>query len=171
MRELKARCAPWKERLKTEVSAVGEAVGEANLHLRHQSTEQASLLADWEGTTLAVVPVPITTLDTAIKTYGRPDFCKIDVEGYEYHVLQGLSQPIPLLSLEYHVRERELTTIDTCLKHLSKFGSLSLNTLPADADTWAFSEWLPYQEIQDRVLQVLTESSKSEYGDLFVRMA
>ena len=47
------------------------------------------------------VTIPITTFDALIKSYGIPTFCKIDVEGYEYPVVQGLSLPIQLMSFEY----------------------------------------------------------------------
>ena len=40
------------------------------------------------------VSVPITTLDKLIEKYGNPAVCKIDVEGFEYQVIKGLSQPI-----------------------------------------------------------------------------
>ena len=165
VRELEARCAPWKSRLSVEQAAVGEEVGEAILHLRNESSEQASLLADWEGTTLAEVRVPVTTLDAAIEKHGVPDFCKIDVEGFELHVLKGLSQPIPLLSLEYHLRPREIETVRACLERLAEFGMLSLNVLPASESAWTFPEWLSLDAFQD----VFPQKLSGEYGDLFVR--
>tara|TARA_Y100000310_G_C20633532_1_gene789951 strand:+ start:1062 stop:1829 length:768 start_codon:yes stop_codon:yes gene_type:complete len=45
--------------------------------------------------------VPVTTLDAVISEYGVPDFCKIDVEGFEYNVLKGLSRPIRNISFEF----------------------------------------------------------------------
>jgi FkbM family methyltransferase len=47
------------------------------------------------------VEVEVTTLDALIAAHGVPAFCKIDVEGYEHAVLQGLSRPLPGLSFEY----------------------------------------------------------------------
>lgn len=44
--------------------------------------------------------VSVTTLNSLIEKYGFPYFIKIDVEGYEFEVLQGLTQPIPFMSLE-----------------------------------------------------------------------
>jgi hypothetical protein len=49
----------------------------------------------------SVCEVEVSTLDALIDSFGIPSFCKIDVEGYEYEVLKGLTQPIPSLSFEY----------------------------------------------------------------------
>lgn len=45
--------------------------------------------------------ITIATLDSLIQKYGRPSFCKIDVEGFEYEVISGLSSSIPLISFEF----------------------------------------------------------------------
>ena len=38
------------------------------------------------------VKIPSITLDNLIEHYGTPDLIKIDVEGYEYTVLKGLTK-------------------------------------------------------------------------------
>ena len=42
---------------------------------------------------------PITLRD-AIAKYGRPSFCKVDVEGHERAVFATLAEPIPLIAFE-----------------------------------------------------------------------
>jgi FkbM family methyltransferase len=65
--------------------------------------------------------VQITTLDTLIEQYGIPDYVKIDVEGFEWEVLRGLSCPIKAVSFECILPMFLEETIG-CLTHL---GSLS----------------------------------------------
>jgi len=44
--------------------------------------------------------VDVTTLDALVKKYGKPYFIKIDVEGFEKNVIEGLSEKIPYISFE-----------------------------------------------------------------------
>jgi len=45
--------------------------------------------------------VEVKKLDTLIKDYGIPAFCKIDVEGYELDILSHLSHEIPIIEFEF----------------------------------------------------------------------
>lgn len=56
--------------------------------------------------------VPVTTLDLLIATHGKPDYVKIDVEGYEFEVLKGLTVPVPLVSVECNLPAFEKETLD-----------------------------------------------------------
>lgn len=51
------------------------------------------------------IVVETTTLERLIDTYGIPFFVKIDVEGFELKVLQGLSHCVPYLSFEVNLPE------------------------------------------------------------------
>ncbi len=48
-----------------------------------------------------VEEVEVKKLDTLIKEYGIPDFCKIDVEGYELDILSNLTYEVPLIEFEF----------------------------------------------------------------------
>lgn len=45
--------------------------------------------------------VEVKKLDTLIEEYGIPNFCKIDVEGYELEILSNLSHKIPIIEFEF----------------------------------------------------------------------
>ena len=71
------------------------------------------------------LPVPVTTLDRLIEAHGIPVFSKIDVEGYELEVIQGLSLPIPALSYEFSVERIESRL--AALSHLHDLGMRRFN--------------------------------------------
>src|SRR3989338_4317976 len=48
------------------------------------------------------VKARITTLDKLIEKHGSPKYCKIDVEGFDLQVFQGLSKKISMVSYEFH---------------------------------------------------------------------
>jgi FkbM family methyltransferase len=54
--------------------------------------------AKWSGT----LDVEIITLDQLAERYGVPDFVKIDAEGYDDHVLRGMSFQPPALQFEFN---------------------------------------------------------------------
>jgi len=59
------------------------------------------------------------TLDDLINKYGKPYYIKIDVEGHEDKVLQGLSFKIDLISFEYTYSYKDVFT--SCVNKLSSF--------------------------------------------------
>jgi len=91
------------------------------------------------------ITVPTNTLDDLIKTHGRPDFCKIDVEGYEYEVLKGLSQPIKLVSIEYTVGLFDSTI--KCIRHLAALGKAQFNYSQGESMSLVLTQWLPEDEM------------------------
>ncbi|MHB2165977.1 FkbM family methyltransferase [Alsobacter sp. R-9] len=75
----------------------------------------------WEGQVWdRTLTVPMTTLDALRARFGEPAFVKIDVEGFEDVVLQGLSRPVPALSFEFTTIARDVAL--RCLDRLSALG-------------------------------------------------
>ena len=83
--------------------------------------------------------VPATTLDRLIENFGRPRFCKLDIEGAEPAALVGLSQPVPVLSFEYlpAVLDRAHAAID----RLSALGDYRFNAVVAERLRLQFGDW------------------------------
>jgi FkbM family methyltransferase len=166
--ELRARC---RHRSNWSVVATALGSGPAIATLRAQESHgQSSLSESWEGKVIATYKVPVVTLDSAIQCFGAPFFCKIDVEGWELEVLMGLTQPIPLLSFEFHLNERDIAKTGGCLRKLAQFGPSRINITPAESSSFHFDDWIPLAQFLawfpgdlDRTLPGY------RYGDIFVR--
>jgi FkbM family methyltransferase len=108
--------------------------------------------------------VAVTTLDHLIQQYGSPAFCKIDVEGFEYQVLKGLSQPIKALSFEYHSDFME--PVRSCVNHLLTLGAFEFNYCAAETMQFALGQWVSGQELC-RLIEKLPPETNA--GDIYAR--
>jgi hypothetical protein len=81
--------------------------------------------------------VQVTTLNQLIKDYGNPSFCKIDVEGYEYKVLKGLSEPIKTISFEFTPTKTFISSAINTIGILRLWVKLSLIILLVNQFHWS----------------------------------
>lgn len=114
----------------------------------------------WEPT----VDVPVTTLDILIQEFGLPKFCKIDVEGFEYEVLKGLSVPIPFLAFEF-TREF-LDDARMCIEYLGSLGCADFNYALGETPVLIFSNWVNGNTLFKSIEQ---NTDDLLWGDIYVR--
>jgi FkbM family methyltransferase len=165
VRELSARCAPYGDKYTVVDAAVSDRIGTALLHLR-EYTQQSSLLSDWEGEPSGEILIKTITLDAAIARYGRPKFCKIDVEGSEPRVLRGLSQRIAVLTMEYHTDDRCVGLVRESIALLQRLGPIRINAIGGEWQSLLFREWYSV----DSFLKTFPNNVKPyRYGDLVVQ--
>lgn len=119
-----------------EWAAVGARDGDATLFENTQNPTVSTLSPEFIASA-ATAPewqgqiwdqrrsVRVLSLDTLIDTYGVPGFVKIDVEGHEHEVLQGLSQPLPAISFEFTTHQRDVAA--RCLDLLERLGRFEYN--------------------------------------------
>lgn len=125
------------------------------------STQQSGRYKDYQWDKL--MSIPTTTLDYLIGQYGRPCFCKIDVEGYELNVLKGLTQPLPGISLE--ITPESFAMIKECLLYLNGLGRPQFNHSANSLDP-ILSAWIPFNEF----MQYLNSKDKRNIsGDIYIK--
>lgn len=129
-----------------------------------KKTKDRFKYSEWEST----VQVPVTTLDKLIEKYGIPKFCKIDVEGFELNVLQGLTQAIPFISFEYCVPEMQENMM-ACVKRLHYLSPQALfNYSIEESMEWALDDWMNFD---DFILHLQKESfKKTLFGDIYFKI-
>lgn len=113
------------------------------------------------------VKMQMTTLDNLISKFGKPKFIKIDVEGYEYEVLKGLSEPVEMISFEYTVPE-QTESIVNCINQIhANSKDIELNYCIGEDMKFELENWI---SVSDMINLVNTsEFSKSEFGDIYIR--
>jgi FkbM family methyltransferase len=130
----------------------------------------SSMNRDWNDKVVSEVQVHVGTLDAAIAMWGVPDYCKIDVEGWEPQVLSGLTQRLPLVSFEFHLDPAGIDRAKACLTRLRELGGKSVNITPAESARFHFDRWREMGEMLAWFPGDLRQTLPGDpYGDLFVR--
>lgn len=149
------------DRFELVPKGVAAAAGTMTLH-RASTLSMTSFRSDWPSEPIDSVDVPVTTLDRLIQQYGRPAYCKIDVEGFELEVFKGLSTAIPLISFEFLKREK--ATAVACLEQLEKLGQVTANVTPKDDAEFVFPRFISV----DQIVEHLESGPAYGRGDMYV---
>ena len=158
---------------KTNIHLVNKGISakpEQLLFYRRKTASTSGVVEDWckgvdDATT--VYEIQTTTLDLLIEQFGMPKYIKIDVEGFEIAVLQGLSQLVPLVSFEFHYQQ--LSRAIECIDLLSKNGKRYFNVTPTDESQFIFKEWQTRQEFENFISQSWKIKELGTRGDIYVK--
>jgi FkbM family methyltransferase len=153
--------------------AIGAEPGEATLFISTRTPTVTTMSRDWisqvqqDPSFQSVhwdreVRVPVTTLDALIESHGEPVFCKIDVEGFELDVLQGLSRPLAALSFEYIPASIDIAL--ACIRRLEDLGSYEYNLAPGETHRMRFNRWLTPADMAQSL-----EKTHEGSGDVYAR--
>jgi len=110
--------------------------------------------------------IKTTTLDELIDEYGVPDFCKIDVEGYEFEVIQGLSQPLRIISFEF-ITEFLGPVLDI-IGYLTKLGKVEYN-YSTNGSALVLPAWVGAEKMIGILLSL--RQNPQAHGDIYARIS
>lgn len=92
------------------------------------------------------IQVSATTLNELIIKYGKPYFCKLDIENYELKALQGLTEPIPLLSIEFN--RPLIHSAINCAEYLSNLGNYEFNMVYFEEFKLIHQKWVSFNDLK-----------------------
>ena len=161
-----------RSNLVIENCALGDKEGTAFFHVcsdpglstlsnewyEHAKTSPIHGGAHWDE----AVEVEVKTLDSLAAKYGVPAFVKIDVEGFEDHVLAGMSFRPNALSFEFHLALVNVAL--ACLNHLRD--GYRFNYCLGLETKFRLASWVDASEIEKALVDVRTNE---EYGDVYCR--
>jgi FkbM family methyltransferase len=108
--------------------------------------------------------VQVTTLDQLVADHGEPAFCKIDVEGFELEVLEGLSTPLQALSIEF--LGGALDQARACVDRLEALGSYRYQAVAGERRSFWLPDWVSADQIRHWIDQGADGLAS---GDLYAR--
>lgn len=164
-----------RDRIVLRAEAVAARPGRLTLRVSSRHPTVSTLSSDWISTVKSAdgfeavrwdraVEVPVTTLDALIAENGCPRFVKIDVEGMEAEILAGLSQPVPLVAVEY--LPAALHIAEACMNRLEALGEYRYNRVEGEDHVFA-GDWLRAPAARDS-LRLAARNGRS--GDLYARL-
>lgn len=110
--------------------------------------------------------VLVSTLDELIAVYGTPAFVKIDVEGFEFEVLQGLSRPVNTISFEFTPEFMDHAI--KCVQYLAALDKFRFNYCVGESMRFALPRRVDAHEMCEFLASLKNERFA---GDIYASLA
>jgi FkbM family methyltransferase len=154
-------------------AACGKTVGEVTFRINSANPTVSTVSEDfvkaaagaggWETQVWdQSIKVPCVTLDGLIGDHGMPAFIKVDVEGFELAVLEGLSTPVAALSFEFTTIQRDVAY--ACIECLQDLGDYRFNIALGESQVFEFDMPVSADEM---ILHVQALPHEANSGDVY----
>ena len=150
---------------------LGEKNTQAKLNVNENMPTVSTLSENWTKGRFSdlkwekKIDIEITTLDSLIDTYGEPNYIKIDVEGYEFNVIKGLSKKVGIISFE--VTSEFFNDALNCLEYLKKLGYKKFTFSIGESEQF-FYPWSYLEIILDQINNEIVKD-KFFWGDIYCK--
>lgn len=154
-------------------NALGASEGEAELMISDSNTI-SSLSIEWINAVKKSgrfnhhswnkkKRIRMTTLNNLIKEYGTPSFIKIDVEGFEFEVIKGLSKKVKFISFEF--TPEIFTSTINCINYLDNLGNSYFNYSIGESMELALKKYVKASKIIKNLKKF--ENNNKLFGDVY----
>jgi FkbM family methyltransferase len=150
---------------------LGSRVGLLQMNINTQAPALSTFSQDWmEGRFKGQVwdqkvEIAITTLDNLVRQHGVPRYTKIDVEGFEYEVIQGLTQRIGIVSIEF--TSEYLDNSLRIMSYMENLGYSQFNVSVAERTDFLSPQWMPLAQCSN-LLRGLSQQHSLLWGDIYM---
>ena len=151
-----------------------EAQAQMALSLRHPTVSSLRAKLPTEAAAMpgfehvrwdARAQVRMTSLDRMIDQHGLPRYIKIDVEGFEPEVLSGLSQPVPLISIEYLPGLPEVSK--KAIGMIAALGTYEFNVVQGENAGFLWDRWCNPDAMR---AWLSAQAPEAGSGDVYARL-
>lgn len=125
---------------------LGSRPGIMEMHINTRAPVLSTFSPEWMTGRFAhetwdqKIDVAITTLDDLVRQHGVPRYTKIDVEGFEYEVICGLTRRIGIISFEF--TDEFFGNSERLLAYLQNLGYSRFNFSLGERPDFALEQWV-----------------------------
>lgn len=160
---LRAACGPEAGEVTLRINSANPTVSTAS----DAFVTAAAGAEGWEGQIWDhSVTVPCLTLDGLIADHGQPDFIKIDVEGFELAVLEGLTRPVRALSFEFTTIQKDVA--EACIERLQDLGDYRFDLALGESQELTFERFVSADEM---IMHLMALPHDANSGDVYAVLA
>lgn len=149
---------------------LGGRVGMLELNINSRSPTLSTFSQEWmqgrfkDEVWDQKVEIAITTLDNLVREHGAPRYLKIDVEGFEYEVISGLSQRVGIVSYEF--TSEYLSNAQRLLRYLDNLGYRRFNFSLGEHSDFAMPRWASLGDTSAMLVEACRRDSLA-WGDVY----